>query len=238
MLVREWMSPNVITIEPGASIGEAVELLDVHHISLLPVVQEGRLVGMLTNVDLKPFYSVSSPDRAAGFWGPLVASRIKVEDVMSSAPITVPEDFTVEETAEVLLKNGVSGVVVVDGQNRLVGVLTQTDINHVLVSVTGLWRGGIVFGFMLEDSPGAIKGLTDIMRSYGGRLASILSAYERAPKGFRRVHIRVRGLDRGKLSQLEQDLGQKAALMYRIDQRENTRVIYMEQEDVRNIAKK
>lgn len=238
MLVREWMSPNVITIESGASIGEAVELLDAHNIRLLPVVQEGRLVGMLTNVDLKPFYSISSPDGTAGFWGPLVASRVKVEDVMSRAPITVPEDFTVEETAEVLLKNAVSGVVVVDKQNRLAGVLTQTDINHVLVSVTGLWRGGIVFGFMLEDTPGAIKGLTDIMRAYGGRLASILSAYERAPKGYRRVHIRVRGLERSKLAQLEKDLREKAALIYRIDQRENTREIYMDPEQVKNFAKK
>jgi acetoin utilization protein AcuB len=238
MLVREWMSTTVITVDPGASISEALELLDAHHISLLPVVRNERLVGMLTNVDIKPFCSDSSPNVSIGPWGSIVSSRIKVEDVMSRAPITVPADFTVEEAAEVLLKNAVPGVVVLDGQNQIVGVLSQTDINRVLVSVTGLWRGGIVFGFMLEDSPGSIKGLTDIMRSYGGRLASILSAYERAPKGYRRVHIRVRGLDRSKLPQLEQELQEKAALMYRIDQRENTRVLYVEREQVRNIARK
>jgi len=238
MLVREWMSRTVITVEPGSSIAEAIELLDAHHISQLPVVQNGRLVGMVTNVDLKPFYSVSASEGSTGFWSPLVASRVRVEDIMSRAPITVPEDFTVEEGAEVLLKNKVPGVVVVDEQNQIIGILSQTDINRVLVSVTGLWRGGIVFGFLLEDNPGSIKGLTDIMRSYGGRLASILSAYERAPKGYRRVHIRVRGLDRSKLSQLEQDLREKAALLYRIDQRENTRVTYTEPEQVRSIARK
>jgi acetoin utilization protein AcuB len=220
MLVKEWMSTTVITVGPGASISEAIELLDRHHISMLPVVLDEKLVGIVSDMDLKPFHH-SLP--LGGFLGPLMLSRVRVEDIMSRAPITVPADFTVEETADVLLKNGVSGVAVVDDDNRIAGIMTQTDINRVLVSVTGLWRGGIVFGFLLEDTPGSIKVLTDIIRAHGGRLASILSSYERSPKGFRRVDIRVRGLARAKLQELVDEFLEKAKLLYWVDQRENTR---------------
>jgi acetoin utilization protein AcuB len=235
MLVREWMSTTVITVDPAASISEAIELLDRHHISMLPVVRVEKLVGIITNADLKPFHSTLP---AGGFLGPVVLTRIRVEDIMCRAPVTVPVDFTVEETADVLLKNGCSGVAVVDEQNKIVGVMTQTDINRVLVSVTGLWRGGIVFGFLLEDTPGSIRELTDVLRSYGGRLASILSSYERSPKGYRRVHIRVRGLERTKLAQLEQELQAKAKLLYWVDQRENKRKMGIELLSTERVAKK
>ncbi len=228
MLVKEWMSTTVITVDPGASIAEAIQLQQTHNrISLLPVVQEGKLVGVVTDSDLKPFSShLPSTTDGASFWGTLVLTRIKVEDIMSRAPVTIPMDYSVEEAADVLLNHKIPGVAVVDESNRIVGVLTQTDINRVLVSVTGLRRGGIVYGFLLADKPGAIKGLTDIMRSYGGRLASILTSYERSPKGYRKVSIRVRTLDRSKLPTLEHELSARAKVLYKIDFRENTRQIF------------
>lgn len=238
MLVKEWMSTTVITIDPGASLSDAIDLLKVHHISLLPVVKGDKLVGVLSDVDLKPFISPLKKANDPALWGSLVLSRIRVEDIMSRAPVRVSVDDMVEEAADALLKNQVSGVVVVDRQNQMVGVITQTDINRVLVSVTGLWRGGIVFGFLLEDTPGSIKVLTDILRAYGGRLASILTTYERAPKGFRRVHIRARGLDRSKLAQLEEALSEKAVLLYKIDQRENTREFFAEDRQTESLARK
>ncbi|MEM5789321.1 MAG: CBS and ACT domain-containing protein [Syntrophobacteraceae bacterium] len=228
MLVKEWMSTTVITVDPGTSIAEAIQLLNRHHISILPVMQGEKLVGVVTDTDLRAFGSSLAPAGETPLWGALVLERIRVEDVMSRAPITIPLDFTVEEAADVLFKNTVPGVAVVDEGNRIVGVMTQTDINRVMVSVTGLWRGGIAFGFLIEDSPGSIKSVTDILRAYGGRLASILTAYERAPKGFRRVHIRVRGLDRSRLTQMTEELHDQAMLLYMVDHRLNTREFFGE----------
>jgi acetoin utilization protein AcuB len=227
MLVKEWMTKTLITVYEEASIGQAIELLVNNHISMLPVLAEGKLVGMVTKVELNPFIPGALP-ASGGNEAALVLSRIKVGDVMSRAPVTVPLDYTVEETADVLLRNEVSGVAVVDRDHRVIGVITQTDINRVLVSVTGLWRGGIVFGVLLEDRPGSIKEITDILRSYGGRLASILTSYERTAKNCRRVHIRVRGLDRSQLPQIKDELRQRATLEYMIDFREGTREIYEE----------
>ena len=145
---------------------------------------------------------------------------------MSRAPVTIPMDFTVGEAADAMLTGGVSGLVVVDENKRIVGVITQTDLNRVLVSVTGLWQGGIAFGFLVEDLPGSIKGLTDIMRDFGGRLVSLMTAYHPGPKGYKRVYIRVGGLDRNRLDEFVEQLKEKADLLYLIDHRMNTRKLY------------
>lgn len=225
MLVKDWMSTKVITVDAGAPLSEALDLLENYHIRMLPVLRDKKLVGMVTDFDLRPFASrVSSLTMGPEF--SLILSRIRVGDIMSRSHASVPMDYTVEEVADVLLRNEIPGAVVVDDKHEIVGIITQTDINRVLVSVTGLWRGGIVFGFLLEDRPGSIKELTDILRAHGGRLASILTSYERAPRGFRAVHIRVWKLDRSKLADVEEELKQKARLLYKVDQRLNTREIY------------
>jgi acetoin utilization protein AcuB len=99
----------------------------------------------------------------------------------------VPCDYTIEDAAEVLMKNRISGMPVVDKEGKVVGTITQTDIFRVLLSLTGLAKRGIHFGFLLEDRPGSIKEVADVIRKFGGRMTSILSSHERAPKGHRHV---------------------------------------------------
>ena len=145
---------------------------------------------------------------------------------MTKDPITVHPNFTVEETAKILLENKISGVPVEDGKNQLVGVITQNDLFRVLISLTGVNKRGIQFAMMLEDRPGSIKEVADIIRKYGGRMVSILSSYERIPEGHRRAYIRMYNIDRIKLPQLKEELKEKATLLYMVDLREDKREIY------------
>ncbi|MDR3569110.1 MAG: CBS domain-containing protein [Syntrophobacteraceae bacterium] len=210
-----------MTVKPGISVIEAIELQTRNDIGMLPVVKDEKLVGFVADTDLRPFRNA-----AGASLEPNVFQKITVEDIMACAPVTIPVDFTVGEAAEAMLSDRVSGLVVVDGQNRIVGVLTQTDLNRVLVAVTGLWHGGIACGFIIEDVPGSIMVLTDLMRSFGGRLVSIVTVHIRAPKGRRRVHIRVRGLDRNRLGELEERLKEKATMLYLVDHRMNSRKLF------------
>ena len=157
-------------------------------------------------------------------------SKIKVEEIMTKDPITVPIDYTVEEVAEILLKNKISGVPVVDHDGHVVGTITEMDLFRVLIALTGVAKGGIMFAFTIEDRPGSIKEITDVIRGYGGRLASILSSYERVPAGYRRVYIRMYGVDRGKLAELKEKLKAAAKMLYMVDHREQRREIYQEEE--------
>jgi len=99
---------------------------------------------------------------------------------------------------------------------------------RVLISLTGIGTGGIQFGFQVEDRPGSIKEVADIIREFGGRMVSILTSYDRVPEGYRRIYIRMRNIERSELQKLKDRLGAKASLLYMIDHQENNREIYSE----------
>ena len=126
-----------------------------------------------------------------------------------------------------LLKNKISGAPVTDKKGNVVGVITQDDLFQVLISLTGVGKRGIQFAFQLEDRPGSIKEIADIIREYGGRMVSILSSYDRVEPGHRKVYIRMYGIDRLKLPKLKEELKEKATLLYMVDLRENKREIYV-----------
>ncbi|UCB49286.1 MAG: CBS domain-containing protein [Deltaproteobacteria bacterium] len=225
MLVKDWMSKDVIKIDENESMQEAIKYLKEHDIRMLPVMKKGKLVGIVTDRDLK---RASASDATLLEIHELIyiLAQIKVKEIMTKNPITVPFDYTVEETAEILLTNKISGAPVVDHEGQLMGTITQSDIFKVLVSLTGLSKRGISFSFMVEDRSGSIKEVTDIIRAYGGRMASILSSYERIPKGYRRVYVRMYNVDRSRIPQLKEELKAKAALLYMVDHRENAREIF------------
>ena len=219
MLVKNWMSKPVITIDADASMNDAIKLLKNHNIKMLPVMENGKLVGIVTDRDLK---RASASDATSLEIHELLylISKIKIREIMTQNPITVPQDYTVEETAEILLKHNISGVPVVDQYREVVGTITQNDIFRILISLTGAEKKGIQFGIEVEDRPGSIKEVTDIIREYGGRMASILTSYDKAPEGYRRVYIRMYGIDRFKINKLKEAIEEKASLLYLVDRRE------------------
>jgi len=225
MLAKNWMSSPAISIEANASISEAIKLTTENTITMLPVVRKGRLVGVITDMDLKPYSSPPGFTRATSEPS-LLLTRIKVKDIMTKPVVTVPLDYTVEEVARILSTHRISGVVVLDGNSQIAGVISQKDINRLIANMTGLSMGGIVFGLRLPDQPGSIREIEDIIRAHGGRIASILTSSEHVAKGHRKVHIRVRRFDRSKLPQLKEALEKKAPLLYLVDSRQGTREIY------------
>ena len=225
MLVKNWMSKNVITVDEKDSMEDAMKNLKKHDIRMLPVMKKGKLVGIITDRDLK---KASASDATTLEVHELLylLTKIQVKEIMTRDVITVPPDYTVEETAQVLQKNRISGAPVVDDSGQLVGTITQTDLFRVLISLTGVGNGGIQFGFQVEDRPGSIKEVADIIRIYGGRMVSILSSYDDVAEGYRKVYIRMRSIERARLQMLIQDLRTKATLLYMVDRRENKREIY------------
>ncbi len=227
MLVTNWMSKNIITVDENDSMQDAMKLLKEHDIRMLPVMKKGKLVGIVTDRDLK---RASASDATTLEVHELLylLTRIKVKNIMTKEVITVPPDFTVEETTLVLQKNKISGAPVVDSEGQLVGTITQTDLFRVLISLTGVAKGGIQFGLQVEDRPGSIKEVADIIRKFGGRMVSILSSYDQVPEGYRKVYIRMRSIERSALQNLKQELESKAELLYMVDHTENNREIFAE----------
>lgn len=225
MLVKDWMTKTLVTVDMEDSMQEAIRLMKDHDVHMLPVMKRGQLVGVVTDRDVKRS-SASDATTLEIHELLFLISKIKVKDIMTKDPITVPFDYTIEETAEVLLKNKISGAPVINNDGELVGAITKADIFRALISLTGVGSRGIQFAFQIEDRPGSIREVADIIRSYGGRMVSILSSYEGVPKGYRKVYIRMYGIDRMKLPKLKNELKEKATVLYMVDHRENRREIY------------
>lgn len=225
MLVKYWMSKEVITIDADSPITDAANLLEEHEIHILPVMDHGALVGIVTDHDIKraklaAASTVSRTEMAGAF------DDLKVRSLMLKEVIRVQRDLSIEETAEILLEHNISGVPVVDIDGELEGVITKSDIFKVLISLTGLKRRGIQFALKVEDRVGAVAEISDTIRKYGGRMACLLTSSERVPEGYRRVYIRMYDIDRFKLESLKDELKQKAELLYLIDRKESLREIY------------
>jgi acetoin utilization protein AcuB len=227
MLVQNWMNAKVITVDVDDTMLDATKILKEHQIRHLPVLKSGKLVGIVTDRDLKR----ASPSDATSLEAHellYIIANIKVGEIMTKNPITVPYNYTVEEAAETLMKHRISGMPVVDKEGRVVGTITQTDIFRVFLSLTGLEKRGIHFAFLLEDRPGSIKEVADVIRKYGGRMTSILSSYERAPAGHRHVYIRAYEVNREGLPALKEDLKKASKqLLYIVDHKENKREIFV-----------
>jgi acetoin utilization protein AcuB len=225
MLVKNWMSRDVVTIDAEASMDDAIRLLKSNNIRMLPVTRKGRLAGIVTDRDLKRAQAsdATSLDIHELLY---LLTKIKVGQVMTKNPIAVPPDFTIEETADILMRNKISGAPVVDGSGELVGVITQHDLYRALIALSGFGRKGIQFAFLLEDRPGSIKEVADVVRKYGARMVSILSTYEGVPEGYRKAYIRIYGIDRDNMAGLKRELGEKAKLLYMVDHRDDVREIY------------
>lgn len=225
MLVRKWMSKNVVTVDETDAMDTAIRTMKEKNIRMLPVTRKGKLVGVVTDRDLK---RASASDATTLDVHELLylISTIPVKRLMSRHPVTVPPDFTVEETAEILLEKKISGVPVVEKSGRLVGVITQSDIDRVLIALTGVGKRGIQFAVQAPDRPGSIKEIADVLREYGARIVSILTSYEKVPGGRRNVYIRVFDLDRSRLEEAVDRLHRLGDLLYLVDHREDRRQIW------------
>jgi len=118
MLVKKWMSKQVvITIDQDNSLEDAIKLLKKHNIRRLPVLKNGKLVGIVTDRDLK---KASASDATSLEKRELhhLLSLIKMDEIMTKNPITVTPEQTIEETAEILMKHKISGAPVVDDMGR------------------------------------------------------------------------------------------------------------------------
>ncbi len=107
------MIHNPITLEPGRTIRDAVEVMRRFSISGIPITESGRLVGIITNRDLRFQRDLAVP----------------ISDVMTKAPlITVPEGTDLDSAREILHKNRIEKLLIVDGSGNLRGMITVKDI--------------------------------------------------------------------------------------------------------------
>ena len=225
MLVKNWMCQPAITIDADDVVSDATGLLKKQEIHMLPVMQKGQLVGIVTGQDIKSASSsdVVSENRTQDSD---LLDGITIREIMTPDPVTVRYDYTLEETVEKFLVHHISGLPVVDQQRKVIGVITKSDLFQLILVLTGFGKKGLQLGIELEDRAGCLKEITDIIREYGGRIASIFSTHERADRGNRRLYIRIFDIDQPSLLHLKEVIRKKATLLYIVDHNGKKREIF------------
>ena len=192
MLIREWMTKDVITVTPETSMFKASKLMKDHNIRRLPVVDGNKcLIGIVSDRDIK----ASSPSKATTLEVhemQYLLAELKAKDIMTPRPLTVKPDATVEEAALLMLDRKIGGLPVVNDEGTLVGIITDQDLFKLLVEITGVRQGGVQLNFVISDAPGSMRVLFDTLRERRARILSVLTAYQ---DGKRNVSIRIRKMD-------------------------------------------
>ena len=134
MNVRDCMKSPVFTVTPDTLIDNAMETMCEKHVRRLPVVENGKLVGLVTRKTI--IEATPSPSTALTFWGlHYQLSCMKVRDVMITDVIVVHPDDTIKEVLVTSEKHRIGTFPVVDANGNLVGILTNTDLLHILAKL-------------------------------------------------------------------------------------------------------
>lgn len=130
--VLEWMSTPALTIPPSTTIAEAQRIMENHGVRRLPVVRQGRLVGVVSRGDLRAAQPSVATTLSVYEWRALL-EKVTVAECMSRTPITIGPDESVLSAAQQMLAHKLSGLPVVVGE-RVVGVITESDLFRLLIA--------------------------------------------------------------------------------------------------------
>lgn len=190
MLIKDWMATTILTVDANTSVMRATRTMKENNIRRLPVLSHGKLAGIITDRDLKDASPSSKTDMDLHEMYYLL-SEMKVKDVMSGSPVCMKKDDTLEKAAVVMLREKISGLVVIDDNDNLVGLLSESDVLRGFIHATGIQDGAYQFVVDMPDAGGSVSRLVEILRQHNARILSILTSFNDAPPSFKRVSVRI-----------------------------------------------
>jgi acetoin utilization protein AcuB len=164
------MSQPVISISKDMPIHDALVLFKTNSIRRAPVLQDGKLVGIVSDKDLLN----ASPSQATSLsiWEMnYLLSKITVREVMTREVITVQVDTPIEEAARLMADNKIGGLPVLNS-DKVVGMITETDLFKTFLELLGARTFGVRVAVVMKDQPGQLANVTKTITEAGGNFIS------------------------------------------------------------------
>jgi acetoin utilization protein AcuB len=135
MRVADVMTPNPITIRPDDSLQTVMEYMNQHGCRRIPVVENGQLMGIITDRDVR--LMINSPVVLRERWqDEFLLHNTPVGGCMTLDPITIAPDAPLQDAAQVMLDKKISGLPVIESETgKLVGIITVSDLMKALIAV-------------------------------------------------------------------------------------------------------
>ena len=168
MFVKSRMTPKPWTVRADATVPEAIALMKDRHVRHLPVVDAGRVVGVISQGDI----DANLPSRATSLSVQEVTyliNKLTVAKVMSRDPLTISPDALLEQAAVVMRENKIEMLPVVEG-GHLVGVITESDLLDAYIELLGFRDHGTRLVVGARDVPGALARIGEVTRTHGANV--------------------------------------------------------------------
>lgn len=198
MYVKNKMTVNPICVTPDQTISEVLDLMHEHKIHRLPVVEKGKLVGLVTQGVVQE----NSPSNMSTFSiheMNYLLSKTKVKDIMIRKVVTISADAVIEEAADTMEKKDIGCLPVVGEDNSLLGIITTSDILKAFVDLFGYHQKGTrIVVDVPEDKVGVITELSSVFTDNDISISHI-AAYRNKANEF---VMRVEETDKAKVRSL------------------------------------
>lgn len=203
MNVEKRMSHQVVTVQPEVQITKAHKLMAQEKIQQMPVVKNGKLVGLVSERDILKAYPSSVTTLSVWEIASLL-EKIKVKDIMVRDVLTVQEITPIEQAARIMVDNKIGSLPVMRG-NDVVGIITEADLFNVMLEMLGGRRPGVRFSVLMPYKPGQIAKLTQAIYEKGGDITA-LSTFEGDSSATFIITAKVDGIEQQALQELIEPL--------------------------------
>ncbi len=198
MKVKDRMTTGVKTVQLDTSIAEAFRLMKDHNIRRLPVLEKEKVVGIITLTDLHQATPSTATTLSVHELNYLLA-KTKIKDILPKKQrvITVTPDNYIETAAKIMRFNKISGLPVVD-KEKLVGIVTETDIFDALIDILGVKRAHSRIDLLVRERPGTLAEIISLVAEAGINILNTVVYYEEKKDRYR-IILRLESLDNDEL---------------------------------------
>lgn len=194
MYVGRIMHTNLITVSPKATLVEARELIEKWAIDhLLVVGNKGKLVGIISDRDLKQYWASPANTLSTHELGYLL-EKILVEMIMVKTVVTITTETTIERAAFIMQVNNINSLPVMEDED-LVGIITSTDVMGVLLEAIGMNEESVRIAVLVKDRIGAIADVSAILRDQAINIQSMITLPIREHPDVNQLVLRLSGDD-------------------------------------------
>lgn len=160
MFVKWRMTANPFTIDSGATVPDAIEMMQTHGITKLPVLRDGKLCGVVSQSDLNRALPSDATSLSFGEVAYLL-SKLKIYKIMQKNPPTISADAMLEEAAIVMRDSKVEILPVMD-EDKVIGVITESDVLDAFIDINGAREPGTRLVIEADDQPGVMSRLARV----------------------------------------------------------------------------
>ncbi len=173
LLVQDWMTQTLVTLSPETSVGEALTLCRERRIRHIPILEEGRLVGIVSDRDLRDASpALGDPERTKAL------QELRVEEVMTQEVVTTDPQDSIENAAQEMYELKIESLPVV-AEEELLGIVTSSDMMRALVTLAGLPEPGTRIEVRVPDRVGILAEVVAIIHDLEVDIVSVLSDPDR-----------------------------------------------------------